>query len=185
MRLIINSPTNIATGKPSGRSWKAGLLSNQTNKVQETEHMENNGTFKLKANGVIPMSALGFDELRKANNQPTILSDGSIRPMSALGFNLNADEIGSQALWNRLQAQLDTLEQDEHSFIMLKEVFDSYFVYEINNKLYKRSFSLDENNQVELADDAKEVMEEVQYEPINSVRTQAASEVQPMSALGF
>ena len=145
-------------------------------------------TTQQQNNSVKPMSANGFEHL-KINRSSPITKNGGVAPMAALGFDhlINNDELGHQGLWHKIQGQLDSFEQDEHAFIMLKEVFDDYCVYEIENKLYKRGYTLDDVNQVTLDNDVVEVQEQVSFDEIKAhdIHTQAVSNVKPMSALGF
>ena len=108
-----------------------------------------------------------------------------VKPLLANGdkelFGTNEDQLGQRQLWNRVQAKLDSQMSSEHSLILLKELYTTYCVYEISGKLYKRSYSLDQNGQVTLGNDVTEVQEETQYQPTN----QMSDHVEPMSALGF
>lgn len=174
MPLIINSPVNIETGKPTGKSWKAGMQSNKSN-LQENHRMQ-----VQNSSTVVPMKALGFEEL-KINRISPITKDGKVKPMAALGFKHN--EIGTQARWNRIQGQLDMLGQDEHTFYRLHEVYDDYCVYETEGKLFKRGFSLDDNEQVILDNNVQEVVEQVSFDELKT--HVHSTKVKPMPALGF
>ena len=112
-----------------------------------------------------------------------------VKPLLANGdaelFGINSDDIGQQQLWNRVQAQLEQLMDTEHDLILLKELYSDYCVYETGNKLYKRSYSLDQNNQVTLGSDVTEVQEEKNFVPTGPTASQASEHVKPMHALGF
>lgn len=172
MPLIINSPINIVTGKPSGQSWRSTM---QTNHIQENHTMQQNSTIQ-------PMMANGDAELR-INRAPSHTKDGKVRPMPALGFKHN--ELGTQARWNRIQAQLQQNDQDVHDFHMLKEVYDDHIVYEVGNKLWKRGYTIDDNDQITLENEVTEVVESVTFDEIKIHGTQASTGVRPMPALGF
>ena len=130
------------------------------------------------------------NELKRNAEGIVYKSRDGVIPLAANGdaeliFKVNTDEIGQRQLWNRVQAALDQLMSSEHDLVILKELYDSYLVYELGNKLYKRSYTLDEDNQVTLGNDVVEVREERTFEPISPTASQAAMHVKPMSALGF
>ena len=158
MTFIINSPTDVRTGIETGQSWEAGFKVNKN--TQEIKQMKDENK-----NVVKPLLANGDKEiLLRANG---------------------GDGIGHQQLWSRIQTALDSLMSSEHDLILLKDLYNTYCVYEVDGKLYQRGYTLDENNQVKLSDNVTEVQEQTSFTPIGPTASMASDHVKPMSALGF
>lgn len=96
---------------------------------------------------------------------------------------LHVQELSHEELRSKIQRTLDTM--DNPGWIhFVKEVYDGSVVYEArgNNpsetgqpapivKLYRRGFSVDDNDEITLKDDTEEVKEEKTYVPVENTST--------------
>lgn len=93
----------------------------------------------------------------------------------ALAEKAVANELSHEDLRHQVQHLVDALDGGGWMH-WVKDIYDSDFVYEAvsNNpsdggsKLYRRTFSIDENDVVTMGDDAAEVMEQKEYVPVSN-----------------
>ena len=85
--------------------------------------------------------------------------------------NLKINELSFSEITDRLQAALELRFQDSNNppdlWIRYDSVTADSFVYEQDNKLYKSSYEIDENENVRIQDDRTEVVRTVEYQPVN------------------
>ncbi len=88
----------------------------------------------------------------------------------ALG--LKVQELSHDEVRQKLQAEVDKLDEPEAPqpgvLHYVRDVYDDYFVYEARSegeppKLFKQGFTVDDQNNVQLAGEPEEVIEETQY----------------------
>lgn len=93
-----------------------------------------------------------------------------------MGFGIKTLEMSHEDLRSRVQTAIDTLDNRSWSHIV-KAVFDDNVVYEAialnpsggpggSSQLYRRGYTIDENEEVTLKDDVEEVRKEVNYVPV-------------------
>ena len=113
------------------------------------------------------------------------VSSAPARILSQLTNELSHDDLRTE-LRDAIRAA-----ETNGSGIWIREVYDGYFIYEkveiVNGietgpvKLYKRTYSIDNNETAVINDDAQEVMEETQYIEITNNDKAIKTEVKQMS----
>jgi len=115
------------------------------------------------------------EEKEKVNWMRKLFQQVSSAPARILSQLTN--ELSHDDLRVELRDAIRAAENDK-SGIWIREVYDGYFIYEkvevVNGmetgpvKLYKRTYSIDNNEKAVINDDAKEVIEETQYVEITN-----------------
>lgn len=121
------------------------------------------------------------------DNEPMAEAKGMMKKVRLLvgdiaeRLGLRVGEASHDELRSKLQRALDTLD-NEGWVHFVREVFDGYVVYEARGHnpsetgslssvslLYKRTYTIDENDEVTLSDEAQEVREQREYIPVSNV----------------
>ena len=84
------------------------------------------------------------------------------------------NEMGMKALVENIQRKLDMMDTDSRVHF-LQEVYDSYFVYEVRSRdgstaFYKRDYTVEDNEEVDLSTDYTEVRKKVEYVNMSTMK---------------
>jgi|GEM_PF-3305428 len=109
-----------------------------------------------------------------------------------MGLGVRTLEMSHEDLKSRVQAAIDALDNQSWSHIV-KAVFDDNVVYEaialnpsgggsgVSSQLYRRGYTVDDDEKVVLTDDAEEVRQEVNYVPVANEKGTVNSNRKPES----
>jgi hypothetical protein len=116
-----------------------------------------------KENEVVPKS--------NANDKLMNVKKEDLVKMKETRLDLLFNETGFREISQLLQSKLDALDTDSR-YHFLEEVYQDNFVFRVSNRVsnqstfYKQSYSLTANDEVELAQDAKEVRKNISFEEV-------------------
>ena len=137
-------------------------------------------------NQIVSFSKIVKDELME--NEKTIQA---IKDMAKKGFSIiQANVKGFQEKMYMIQTKLDSMDTrnpsgDVISYHMLEEVFDGYFIYRKRepegSKLYRQSYQMNAEDQVEFTGEPVSVRKDVNYVQVNQFSTNHKTEGGNMS----
>ncbi len=152
----------------------------RTNKKEGKENKSQTKT-KIK-HEVVERTKLTFKQMH------TILLKGGCVINELGNSELTRNELGFYEISNAIQNKLDAFD-GENKYYYLQEVFtDGTFVYMVSNRddrtslLYRRTYQVNEDDQITLLDDAVQVVREVNYKVVTPnlnkfVRTKKVKEI--------
>ncbi len=149
---------------------------------QKSEVKVNKSQTKIKINEGVERTKLTFKQLHAL-----LLKEGCV--INELGNSeLTRNELGFYEISNAIQNKLDAFD-GENKYYYLQEAFtDGTFVYMVRNRddrtslLYRRTYQVNEDDQITLLDDAVVVVREVNYKVVapnlnKFVRTKKVKEI--------
>jgi hypothetical protein len=96
--------------------------------------------------------------------------------LPSANFTSNKDEMSFAKIESKLYEAIGLKENIQKYDFWLAEVYDSFVIYERDNKYWKVSYVVDNNKEISLADDQVEVEKHISYEPVTNQQTQIGDE---------